>query len=157
MRDIRQLSGVTDIVDDIGVLPIVRTVADHAVLREKIEIALRREAEAVASRIAITVEDGCVLLRGKVKTWRDREIAETAAWATPGVTAVDDQLTIGEQAKRPVDCRSIARRTTHCPLTGGSGACPREGRRRAMIWVGDSNQAVAKGCAAPMASYWFSA
>jgi osmotically-inducible protein OsmY len=96
VRDIRQLSGVTDIVDDIGVLPLVRVTADAAVVREKIEIALRREAEVAASRIAISVEDGKVLLRGKVRTWRDRDVAETAAWAAQGVTAVDDQLTIGE-------------------------------------------------------------
>jgi len=96
VRDIRQLSGVTDIIDDIGVLPIARSAADHAVVREKIEVALRREAEMAASHISITVEDGRVMLRGKVKTWRDREVAETAAWATPGVKAVDDQLIIGE-------------------------------------------------------------
>lgn len=96
VRDIRQLSGVIDIIDDIGVIPIARVAVDHALVREKIEVALRREAEHTASHIAITVEDGRVLLRGKVKTWRDREIAETAAWATPGVKAVDDQLTIGE-------------------------------------------------------------
>ncbi len=96
VRDIRQLSGVTDIIDDFGVLPLVRAAADDALVRDKIEAALRREAEATASRIVITVEHGKVLLRGKVVTWRDREIAETAAWATPGVSAVDDQLTIGE-------------------------------------------------------------
>jgi osmotically-inducible protein OsmY len=96
VRDIRQLSGVTDIIDDIGVIPIARSAADHAVVREKIEVALRREAESTASHIAITVEDGRVLLRGKVKTWRDREVAETATWSAPGVKAVDDQLTIGE-------------------------------------------------------------
>jgi osmotically-inducible protein OsmY len=96
VRDVRQLSGVTDILDDIGVIPIARAAADHAVVREKIESALRREAERTASRITITVEEGRVLLRGKVMTWRDREVAETAAWATVGVKVVDDQLTIGE-------------------------------------------------------------
>jgi osmotically-inducible protein OsmY len=57
---------------------------------------LRRESELTASHIAITVENGRVLLRGRVKTWLDWEVAETAAWAAPGVKAVDDRLGIGE-------------------------------------------------------------
>jgi osmotically-inducible protein OsmY len=65
-------------------------------VREKTEVALRRESELTASHITITVGDGRVLPRDKVNTWRDQEVAETAAWVAPGVKAVDDQLTIGE-------------------------------------------------------------
>jgi osmotically-inducible protein OsmY len=49
VRDIRQLSGVIDIIDDIGFIPIAHATTDHAMVREKIEVALRQEAEQPAS------------------------------------------------------------------------------------------------------------
>jgi osmotically-inducible protein OsmY len=36
-----------------------------------------------------------VTLEGKVRAWRERNVAEQAAWAAPGVVAVEDRLTIG--------------------------------------------------------------
>jgi osmotically-inducible protein OsmY len=35
-----------------------------------------------------------VTLEGHVKVWTDRQAAERAAWSAPGVTAVEDRITL---------------------------------------------------------------
>jgi len=35
-----------------------------------------------------------VILKGRVRAWYERDIAERAAWSAPGVTEVQDRLTI---------------------------------------------------------------
>jgi osmotically-inducible protein OsmY len=47
-----------------------------------------------ASRITVQTEGGRVVLSGKVRAWYERDIAERAAWSAPGVTEVQDHLTI---------------------------------------------------------------
>lgn len=58
-------------------------------IKNRIEQALERQAELEANGITITVQDG------KVRAWHERDIIERAAWAAPGVTAVDDHVTVG--------------------------------------------------------------
>jgi len=41
------------------------------------------------------VDNGKVILEGKVKAWYERNLAERAAWSAPGVKAVEDRLSIG--------------------------------------------------------------
>ena len=49
-----------------------------------------------AKGITITVDgEGKVRLDGTVRAWREREAIERAAWAAPGVTAVEDRVTVG--------------------------------------------------------------
>jgi osmotically-inducible protein OsmY len=55
---------------------------------------LQRSAELEASRITVETEGGRVILKGKVNAWYERDIAERAAWSAPGVTEVQDRLTI---------------------------------------------------------------
>jgi osmotically-inducible protein OsmY len=45
--------------------------------------------------VAVAVEGNRVTLEGKVKSWRDRHLAEEAAWSVSGVTEVRDRLTVG--------------------------------------------------------------
>ena len=94
-RDIRRLGGVTDIVNLIEIRPSAGQVADPVSVHHKIENALRRSADMEASHVSVEVSGSKITLRGRVKTWWERSLAESAAWSAPGVTEVDDQLTFG--------------------------------------------------------------
>ena len=87
---VHKLSGVIDVVNQIRVAAPLRA----ADVKEKIQKALRRSAEVEASRITVHTEGGRVVLSGKVRAWYERDIAERAAWSAPGVTEVQDHLTI---------------------------------------------------------------
>ena len=88
---IRKLSGVVGLTNEIRVKP---KVASRDVRSEILE-ALKRNAELDANSIMVAVHDDKVTLMGKVRTWRERDVAERAAWSAPGVTAVEDRLFIG--------------------------------------------------------------
>jgi osmotically-inducible protein OsmY len=87
---VHKLSGVTGVVNQIRVAAPVRA----SDIKEKIQKALERSAEVEASRITVQAEGGRVVLGGKVRAWYERDIAERAAWSAPGVTEVQDHLTI---------------------------------------------------------------
>jgi osmotically-inducible protein OsmY len=89
-RAVRDLTGVKGVANNIAVQPHVKSLD----VREKIEAAFKRSAEIDARRINVTAADGKVILSGNVHSWAERQEAERAAWAAPGVTHVDDRLTI---------------------------------------------------------------
>lgn len=89
-RAVRDLMGVKGVTNNIVVKPRVKTVD----VRAKIEDAFRRSAEIDARRINVTATDGKVILSGNVRSWAERQEAERAAWAAPGVTQVDDRLAV---------------------------------------------------------------
>jgi osmotically-inducible protein OsmY len=88
---VHKLSGVVGVANQIRVASPIHA----SEVKEKIEKALRRTAELEASRIIVETEGGRVILRGKVRAWYERDIAERAAWSAPGVTEVQDRITIG--------------------------------------------------------------
>jgi osmotically-inducible protein OsmY len=94
-RDMRRLGGVIDIVNLIEIRPSADQATDPVVVHQKIETALRRNAEIEASHISVIVTGSKITLHGRVKTWWERGVAESAAWSAPGVTQVDNKLTLG--------------------------------------------------------------
>jgi osmotically-inducible protein OsmY len=87
---IQHLTGVTAVVNAIR----LRSAVNQPEVKDKIEKALRRSAELDASRITIRTDGSEVVLGGKVHAWFERDIAERAAWAVPGVTEVRDEILI---------------------------------------------------------------
>jgi osmotically-inducible protein OsmY len=63
-------------------------------LKRKIEEAFRRSAEIDASRVTIEASNGTVTLKGTVRSWAERQEAERAAWAAPGVTKVENRIVV---------------------------------------------------------------
>ena len=63
-------------------------------VKSKIEEAIKRSAEMDARRISVDVQGGKVTLWGTVHSWLEREEAERAAWAAPGVTTVEDHIAV---------------------------------------------------------------
>lgn len=86
--DVRKLTGVNCVINDIMVVP----KANIEDVRAKIRAALERNAEVEAKNITVSVENGTVTLAGKVKAWTEREAAERAAWSAPGVRQVEDRI-----------------------------------------------------------------
>lgn len=90
-RSVRYLKGVRGVTNFIAVKP---KPASTYEVGQKIKDALRRSAEVDASRISIEAAEGKVTLKGSVRSQAERRDAEYAAWAAPGVTAVDDRLIV---------------------------------------------------------------
>ena len=87
---VRYLPGVVGASNDITVKPTVQPSA----VKEAIEKALKRDAELDAEEIVVRTDGGKVTLSGNVHSWADRNDAGQAAWNAPGVTAIQNDLTV---------------------------------------------------------------
>jgi len=90
LNAVRYLTGVIGVANNITVKARV-TPGD---VKDKIEAAFKRNAEIDARRVSVETRDGKVILHGSVRSWAERDEAQEADWAAPGVTAVENQLAI---------------------------------------------------------------
>lgn len=63
-------------------------------IKERIMAAIKRSANADAASLTVLTDGGKVTLGGRVKAWNERQIAERAAWAAPGVTSIEDNIIV---------------------------------------------------------------
>jgi osmotically-inducible protein OsmY len=87
VQDLMGVTGVSNLIT-------LKTVVAPLDLKVKIENALSRAAELDGEKIDVEVNGNKVTLKGKVTSWAERDEAERAAWSSPGVWSVDDQLVI---------------------------------------------------------------
>jgi len=91
---VRGLTAVKGVTNLISVKPPQTSPKD---IKHRIEQAFERAADLDAQTISIEAKDGKVVLRGTVQSWAEREQAELAAWAAPGVSRVENHLLIGSE------------------------------------------------------------
>ena len=94
-RAAKRVRGVKAIANDIEVRLPGTDEMDDAEIAKRVRDALEwRHAEEDADNIRVEVDGSKVTLRGRVHSWTEREAAEEAAWAAPGVTYVDNQIEV---------------------------------------------------------------
>ena len=89
-RAIENIAGVKGVTNIVLLKPRVPATD----LEEDLTRALRRVAKLADQTIEVTVHGTTVRLSGSVATWADRTVAEHVVWSAPGVTAVENELTV---------------------------------------------------------------
>ena len=92
-RSVRDLLGVTGVSNLITIRP-----SNSADIQHRVEEAFRRNAQIDAGHVAVAVSGGRVALRGAVTSLAEKEAAERAAFAAPGVISVQNDIEVRAHA-----------------------------------------------------------
>jgi osmotically-inducible protein OsmY len=87
---VHPLKGVKGVINDIKIKPHV----EASDIKQKIMDAFRRSAEVDANQIIVETRGSEVILKGKVRSWAERDEAERVAWRAPGVAKVEDRIVV---------------------------------------------------------------
>ncbi len=95
---VRHLSGVTGVSNRLSLAQPIQMQNEPTVkpveVERAIKSAFKRSAVVDANKIRVETSGSNVELSGNVRNLAEREEAERAAWAAPGVFSVDNQLTV---------------------------------------------------------------
>jgi len=83
--------GVVGVDNEIVVDSAARTLTG---VTDAIQNAFKRDAKIDADNLSVATSNGTVTLSGSVRSWSEHDAALAAAWAAPGVTTVNDRLTV---------------------------------------------------------------
>ena len=89
-KAVQHLSGIKMVTNLINIKPKLMPVE----VERDIKLAFERNALVDAKNIHVETSGNKVILRGNVRNWAERDEAERAAWASSGVSSVDDQLKV---------------------------------------------------------------
>lgn len=87
---VKNLQGVRSVINKLRIKP----GPSAYIIKDNIWKALTRDANIEAKNIIVETRDRTIVLKGKVRSWSERSDVERAVWSTPGVLAVQDELTV---------------------------------------------------------------
>ncbi|NML10324.1 BON domain-containing protein [Sphingobium sp. AR-3-1] len=90
----RKVAGKVNGVIGVSNLIELHTLPTSGDVKDRIVAAIKRNADLDAASVTVFTDGGKVTLGGKVRAWNERQIAERAAWAAPGVTKVEDNIVV---------------------------------------------------------------
>ncbi len=90
-----QVAGnIVGALDVLNAIELTNPTPDADDVKEGIKKAFKRNAKLDAHDLSVASSDGNVTIEGTVSSWAEHDEALAAAWAAPGVTAVDDRMSV---------------------------------------------------------------
>jgi len=87
---VKSLIGVRGLTNKIS----LKALVSPALVKQRIEEALERNAELEARRVTVEAVDNTIKLWGNVRSWAEKQEVERAAWRAPGVTRVENHVNV---------------------------------------------------------------